>query len=171
MFIFEGPDRARKTTIAKAVSLALGIPFWERGPYLPHHVEGTSKSSVSDDIELHHPDSIWYVLDDMKTIEVFKRLNGNVLIDRHPYVSECVYRRLEGKPSPLEYRRIKTSQEMVVLCHHGGENKLIVDIYEQILKMYEMDYFLVDTTITEEAVESTITTIYQMAPSVGPKLL
>jgi len=164
LFIFEGPDRARKTTIAKAVSISLGIPFWERGPYLPHHVEGTSKSSMSSDIELHHPDAIWYVLDDMKTMEVFKRLRGNVLIDRHPYVSECVYRRLEGKVSSLEYRREKASQEIIVLCHHGGENKAIIDEYKRILERFEMDYFLVDTSDTDEAVEFTTTTIYQMAP-------
>lgn len=88
---FDGPDQTRKTTTIHAVSQATGIPVWERGPFLPHH-HGR---------DFNTEDSIWYVLDDMKTIDLLRKIGATVLVDRHPVISEIVYRGKQGQISPL----------------------------------------------------------------------
>jgi len=93
MVFFDGRDQSKKTTLARAVSEAIGFQLWERGPYLPHH---HGKKYNTDD-------SIWYVLDDMKTIDLLTSCKCNVVVDRHPVISEIVYRKEEGKTTPLNY--------------------------------------------------------------------
>jgi len=81
IYFFEGPDQCRKTTMARVVSQIVSIPLWDRSPYLPHH---SFKES-------HDDDAIFYILDELRTISLFKKLGGDVIVDRHPLISEIVY--------------------------------------------------------------------------------
>lgn len=163
IIFFDGPDGSKKTTIARSISTILEIPFWERGQYLPHHHSNLVKDGSMD---LHQdPSSIWYIIDEMKTIELFKKLGKHVIIDRHPKVSECVYRRIEGKPSKLEYEKIKSKDEIVVLCHDmtsdDREHDMVLSTYQQILGMFEIPYFMVETSKGDIALDETLEKLYQ----------
>lgn len=125
MVFFDGPDQSKKTTLAKAVAEAIGFQLWERGPYLPHH-HGKKYNTG---------DSIWYVLDDMKTIELLEKCKCNVVIDRHPVISEIVYRHEEGKTSPLQYWTFPPPDGSRLTCIfiilYDGSNDYSVDICQQ----------------------------------------
>lgn len=119
---FDGPDESKKTTLIHAVSEAMGIPVWERGPFLPHH-HGRKYNTK---------DSLWYVLDDMKTLDLFRKVGANILVDRHPVISEIVYREMEGKKSPLtkwrnKINRSDLSDSFVVLLGGKDEDKIVID--------------------------------------------
>ena len=166
IIFFDGPDGSKKTTIAKSVSTILKIPFWERGTYLPHH---HSRTENDGDIDYHrHPDAIWYIVDEMKTIETFKRLGANVIVDRHPKVSECVYRRLDGIPSKLEFDRSPAKDEIVVLCHDklfkDEKHHQVYETYIQVLDMFKIDYCRMDTSKGDIALDNIVEILYQMLP-------
>ena len=91
IYFFEGVDESKKTTMAKTVAQITGIPLWERAPYLPHH---TFK-------ERHEDEGIFYILDELKTIELLKKLEVDVIIDRHPLISEIVYSEVHGREQLL----------------------------------------------------------------------
>ena len=157
---FDGPDQSRKTTLAKSVSEILKIPYWERSPYLPHHHSNTTKHG--NNIDLHAQDVVWYVLDDMKTIDVFKKLGGHTIIDRHPVVSDCVYRNIEGKISCFFSQTHDFKDDIVVLCHNGDNDMAVYNMYLMFLDKFKITYVQVDTSNTELAVKSTTTNLYSM---------
>jgi hypothetical protein len=166
IIFFDGPDGSKKTTIARSISTMLNIPYWERGVYLPHHHSHTEKDGSMD---LHQdPTSIWYIVDELKTIELFKKLGQHVIVDRHPKISECVYRRFEGRKSTLEYDRTEPIDEFVVLCYDSmvedKNQKIIIELYKQILTKFEVSYATLDTSNGEDALDKITEIIYQWIP-------
>ena len=129
---------------------------------MPHHHTNLVKDG---DIEFHDKTSIWYVVDEMKTIEVFKKL-GNVIVDRHPKVSECVYRRLEGGKSTLEYERSTFKDEVVILCHDSTSmaqrHDEVFKTYIEVLNILEISYGQFDTADGEVALDKIVEVLYQM---------
>ena len=166
IIFFDGPDHSKKTSIARSVSEILKIPFWERGAYLPHHHSHVSKDGA---MELHQdPNSIWYIVDELKTINLFKKLGQHVIVDRHPKVSECVYRRIEGRTSCLEYDRTEPVDEFVVLCYDSKivdkRHLVVTETYKQILSKFGITYAYFDTSNGEDALQEIATAIYQSIP-------
>jgi hypothetical protein len=157
---FDGPDQVKKSTLIKTVSEVIGVPMWARAAFLPHH--GKCKNNG-----MHNPDSIWYVLDELKTVDLLKKMGGNVVIDRHPLVSELVYRRVEGKVSMLEFSEHNPSEEMVILLHDGDKDKPIVKIYQTVLKEKDIDYMTCDTSDGEEALFAITVFLHQVLPTVS----
>ena len=107
----DGPNESRKTTMAKIISEILDIPVWERAPYLPHHGK-----------EFHNVESWWYIEDELKTIELFKKMSGNVIIDRHPLLSEKVFSKMSGRQSPLSNRHITLEKNEILLILYLEKN-------------------------------------------------
>ena len=133
IIFFDGPDEVKKTTLLKATSEATGIPVWERGPYLPYH----HGKKYNDE------DSLWYVLDDMKTIHLLESLGRPVLVDRHPIISEIVYRREEGKTSPLEgwaNRRLPCQSAVLLIYNNKTKDSDVVGLYQDSLKSSNLPY-------------------------------
>jgi hypothetical protein len=166
VIFFDGPDRSRKTTLAKSVSTILKIPFWERGTFLPHHHMNLVKDGSMD---LHQDkNAIWYVVDEMKTIETFKKMNSHVIVDRHPKISECVYRRIEGRPSSLEYDKSSTKDEFVILCHDTKsldvEHDIVFKTYLSLLEKFEITHGIFDTEDCEMALDKIVEVLYQELP-------
>ena len=153
IIFFDGPDQSKKSSLAHSISVSLEIPIWQRGPYLPHH-HGK---------DLHDEDAIYYIVDELRTIELFKKIGENVIVDRHPMVSDMVYRRIEGKTSPFENVPARVdSQEFVVLCHNGAMEPLTVETYKRVLSKRGLEYIVVDTSDAVRAFEFLLGKIEQV---------
>jgi hypothetical protein len=165
---FDGPDQTKKSTLMKTASQILGVPMWERAAFLPHHAKNCK---LQGNMAFHNPDSFWYVMDELRTIKLFKQLGGNILIDRHPLVSEIVYRRVEGQKSTLEYGMERQdfhnpSEEFVVLCYNGDYDKPISNMYRHVLHEREIDFMALDTSDGEKALEGLVLFLHQVLPTV-----
>jgi hypothetical protein len=105
----------------------------------------------------------------MKTVELLKQIGQNVIVDRHPKVSECVYRRIEGRPSPLEYEKTKNNEEeLIILCYDSSSkddhHKVVLDTYKTIASRFEIPFVVINTKDTEIALDVISETIYQWIP-------
>jgi hypothetical protein len=147
---FDGPDRSKKTTLMKAASAVLNVPTWERASYLPHHHATKNLNGY------HSPEAVWYALDELKTIKLFKELGATVLVDRHPKLSEIVYRRMQGSASIFEHTDHDAEDEFVILCYNGGADRPVVNEYFKALHELEIDYMMVDTSDGEKALEGIV---------------
>lgn len=86
LIAFEGPDRAGKTTLAKAFAEFAIIPMWWR----PVQIEAFKDCHKAWDL---------FVLDELSLLDVMDFHKMDLVIDRHPLISEAVYSMLAGRKS------------------------------------------------------------------------
>lgn len=84
---FEGPSKAGKTTMATAISAALRWPRWSPLP--------TAPEKEIEDFKAKTNSYKYFVLDELSLLRHIQ----NLIIDRHPIISERVYSEFKKRPS------------------------------------------------------------------------
>ena len=89
LICFEGPRKSGKTTLARMLSKRLGIPIWDR----PVEIETFKEKTKAYDL---------FVLDELSILNRVDWSKQDLIVDRHPAVSEWVYSLLYDRKSLVE---------------------------------------------------------------------
>jgi len=88
LICFEGPEGSGKTTLIKRLCEEDNLPLWER----PKEIEKFKEEQGHYDL---------FVLNEMSILRCIDWTKNDLVVDRHPIVSEWVYSTLYERPSKV----------------------------------------------------------------------
>jgi len=120
LIVVEGPSKSGKSTLIEKLHKTTRIPIWKR----PSEIEEFKEKTKSWDL---------FVLDELSLINSINWKNNDLIIDRHPAVSEWVYKEIFGRKSAVPWLRISLVpentififliEEVETLIERGGEKE------------------------------------------------
>ena len=150
MIILEGPDDARKSTISKILETTLNIPVYN---IFPGTLYARSKPTDKD---------FWmYIFDHFRVIKLLKKLNANVIIDRHPLITEHVYSTLANRNTVFKYTNFDIDENDIVflLDNFNAINEEVPGAFAQYtltLKKNNVKFHIINTNNLSTAVHKII---------------
>jgi hypothetical protein len=119
LICLEGPDKAGKSTAGRKFSEITHIPFWER----PQEVlEYEVKNGVFD----------IFVLDELSLLNTVDWTRNDLIIARHPAISEWVYSRMFKRKSIIDMDPKYLQKGLFVVYFRRGDSKQI-PYYDEVI--------------------------------------
>jgi len=114
LICIEGPSKSGKSTLAEKIHEATGIPIWRR----PKEIQEFKEKTSSWDL---------FVLDELSILNSINWKHNDLIVDRHPAVSEWVYAEIYGRKSLVPWFRISLIPEDAIFIFLLEDLGLLVE--------------------------------------------